>query len=185
MAGRGVRSHPCEVFDVAGEKHSFCISHDVGKPYICGINNQKQIKMNIVTLSGRVGRDAEARQAGERWVVKFTLATDRRANVNGQWVSVADWHNVELWGSSSKAAEFLKKGTQVTVSGSLRYDEYEGKDGVKRRAAVVAGNMNGGLDIHFQKRTEVQPGQTVQEGQPQMMSPHEFAAETLGSDLPF
>lgn len=142
--------------------------------------------MNIVTLSGRIGMDAEARQAGERWVVKFTLATDRRANVNGQWVSVADWHNVELWGSGAKAVEFLKKGTQVTVSGSLRYDEYEGKDGVKRRAAVVAGNLNGGLDIHFQKRQEQgQPGQAAAEGQPGRLSPREFAAETLGSDLPF
>lgn len=136
--------------------------------------------MNIVTLSGRIGRDAEARQAGERWVVRFTLATDRRANVNGQWVNVADWHTVELWGSSAKAAEFLKKGTQATVSGSLRYDEYEGKDGVKRRAAIVSGNLNGGLDIHFQKKQEGQ-------GQPQQeqMSAQEFARETLGGDLPF
>ena len=134
--------------------------------------------MNIVTLSGRIGRDAEARQTGERWVVKFTVATDRRANVNGQWADVADWHNVEMWGNSAKAAGFLKKGTQVTVSGSLRYDEYEGKDGVKRKTAKVTGNLNGGLDIHFAKKQE-QPQQ-----QPQM-SANEFARETLGSDLPF
>lgn len=137
--------------------------------------------MNIVTLSGRIGRDAEARQAGERWVVKFTVATDRRANVNGQWATVADWHNVEMWGNSAKAAEFLKKGTQVTVSGSLRYDEYESKDGVKRRAATVTGNLNGGLDIHFAKKQE----QTQQEQPKPQMSAREFAAETLGGDLPF
>lgn len=132
--------------------------------------------MNIVILSGRLGRDAEARQAGERWVIKFTVATNRRANVNGQWVDTAEWHNVEMWGNSANAAEFLKKGAQVTVSGSLRYDEYDGKDGVKRRAAIVSGNINGGLDIHFAKKQE-QP-------QPQM-SAREFAAETLGGDLPF
>ena len=137
--------------------------------------------MNIVTLSGRIGRDADARQTGERWAVKFTVATDRRANVNGQWVNVADWHNVEMWGNSAKAAELLKKGTQVTVSGSLRYDEYEGKDGVKRKTAKVTGNLNGGLDIHFAKKQE-QPQQ--EQPQPQM-SAREFAAETLGGDLPF
>lgn len=131
--------------------------------------------MNIVTLSGRIGRDAEARQAGERWVVKFTVATDRRVNVNGQWETVADWHNVEMWGSSAKAAEFLKKGAQVTVSGCLRYNEYEGKDGVKRKTATVSGNLNGGLDIHFAKKHEQQP----------QMSEQEFAAATLGGDLPF
>lgn len=138
--------------------------------------------MNIVILSGRIGRDAEARQAGERWIVKFTVATDRRAYVNGQWATVTDWHNVEMWGNSAKAAESLKKGTQVTVLGSLRYDEYEGKGGVKRKTAIVTGNLNGGLDIHFAKRQE-QP-QQQQEQQPQM-SAREFAAETLGDDLPF
>ena len=134
--------------------------------------------MNIVTLSGRIGKDAEARQVGDRWVVKFTVATYRRTNANGQWGYVADWHNVELWGNSAKAAEFLKKGTQVTVSGSLRYDEYEGKDGSKRRTALVSGNINGGLDIHFQKRNEEQPNS-------QQMTAAAFAAETLGNDLPF
>lgn len=134
--------------------------------------------MNIAALSGRIGKDAEARQVGERWVVKFTVATDRRANVNGQWVNVADWHNVELWGSSAKAAEFLKKGTQVTVSGSIRYDEYNDKEGRRNRTTVITGSLNGGLDIHFQKRNEGQP--TAQQ-----MTAAAFAAETLGNDLPF
>lgn len=84
--------------------------------------------MNTLSLTGRVGRDAELRDAGGTPVLNFPVATDtgfgdRKATM---------WLNAALWGKRAQAmAEMLNKGQFVAITGKLSQREYE-KDGQTR-----------------------------------------------------
>lgn len=77
--------------------------------------------MNVLILSGNLGKDPEVKTFGENKVAKFPLA------VKGYKDSTM-WVNVEVWGKSADFVEnYIKKGQNVTVKGELKIDEYEGK----------------------------------------------------------
>lgn len=84
--------------------------------------------MSIVHIAGRLGRDAELKHVKETDVCNFSVAEtigfgDRKQT---QWWSCA------LWGSrGEKLAQYLTKGTAVTVCGEVTTREYTGKDGLK------------------------------------------------------
>lgn len=116
--------------------------------------------MNIATLSGRLGKDAEMKQISDRYVYEFTLATDEsKKNQDGTWGKETTWHNIVLYASTSKLAEMLKQGTQVTVSGRISNRQWE-KDGVKHyRTEIVTDRSR--IDIHLPKRdSQPQPVQS-------------------------
>lgn len=97
--------------------------------------------MNRVILIGRLGKDAETKTVGEFTVTKFSIATERRFKRGEEWVSETDWHNVTLW-RSGKLAEYLTKGTLVSVEGRLQTRSYE-KDGEKRYSTDVVAESVG------------------------------------------
>jgi single-strand DNA-binding protein len=81
--------------------------------------------LNSCSFTGNLTRDAEVRQVGENEVAAFAIA------VNGRKDDVL-FLNCDLW-RPGKVSEFLTRGKQVAVTGSLRCREYE-KDGQKRQA---------------------------------------------------
>src|SRR6266702_697847 len=95
--------------------------------------------VNRVTLLGHLGKDAESKfTQGGTHVCNFSIATERswKDKTSGEWKKQADWHNVVLW-QSEKLAEYLKKGTQVYVSGRLQTRSYEDRDGNKKYVTEV------------------------------------------------
>ena len=100
--------------------------------------------VNKVILVGNLGKDPEVKHtAGGTAVAKFTLATSERyKDKNGEWQERTDWHNITCWGRTAEvAAEYLKKGRNVYVEGSLRTDSWEDKQtGQKRYQTYV--NVN-------------------------------------------
>ncbi len=99
---------------------------------------------NHVTLRGRLGRDPEQRQAGERPVVNFSLATTETwRDKSGQKAQQTEWHQVEVWARQGEnCVKYLKKGSLVHLSGRLKYDKYE-KDGrTITTARVVADRVD-------------------------------------------
>ncbi len=119
--------------------------------------------MNLVILSGRLGKDAEPRNAGDKVVHSFTLATTEGKDKTS-------WHNCEGW-NLGKVAEYLKKGTQIAIRGSIKYDSWE-KDGVKQYSTKI--NV---FDIELL-------GGGKQEGTPQVTTQKNTAVAEDG-DLPF
>lgn len=97
--------------------------------------------MNRVILIGRLGKDAETKNVNETTVTRFSIATERRFKKGDEWVSETDWHNVTLW-RSGKLAEYLTKGTLVSVEGRLQTRSYE-KDGEKRYSTEVVAESVG------------------------------------------
>lgn len=110
--------------------------------------------MNVLILSGRLGKDPERKHFNGSSVVNFTLA--ETIVVNGE--KKAAWHDCECWGKISDTIErYCQKGTQITLTGSLRYDEYESKDGRKvKRAKVNIHNIE--ITAGWREQATQQPG---------------------------
>ena len=93
--------------------------------------------MTALTLLGNVGASELRFTASGRPVLNLRIAVNRRRfnRESQQWEDVAtDWHRAALWGEKAEAAaEAIKVGDRVIVTGSLESREYD-KDGEKRTA---------------------------------------------------
>lgn len=97
--------------------------------------------MKNLTIAGGVGKDAVTRttQSGDK-VTGFSVAVEER---NGQDKRTL-WFDCSLWGRRGEAlAQYLTKGTRVTVSGDLSTREHEGRTYMTLRANDVT-LMGGG-----------------------------------------
>lgn len=91
--------------------------------------------VNKVILLGNLGKDPETKTFENGGVVcSFTLATtdsyyDREKN---QRVDLpTEWHNIRInrSGLAKVAQQYLRKGSQVYLEGSLRTRQYQTKEG--------------------------------------------------------
>jgi single-strand DNA-binding protein len=101
--------------------------------------------INKVILVGNLGNDPETKytQSGMA-VTKASLATTSvRKDKEGNTQERTEWHRVTFFGKLGEiAGEYLRKGSQVYVEGSIRYDKYTGQDGVERYSTdIIADEM--------------------------------------------
>ncbi len=97
--------------------------------------------LNSVMIIGRLTRDAELSylQSGTA-VSKFSIAVNRSRKDGDQWISEANFFDVSLFGKSGEnLKQYLTKGTQIAVQGSLRQDRWE-KDGQKFSKVYIMAN---------------------------------------------
>lgn len=88
--------------------------------------------MKNITIAGRIGKAAEVRQTqnGDA-VAGFSVAVDEGFGDKKRTL----WFDVSLWGKRGQSlAQYLAKGTSVTVTGDLSTREYEGKTYLTIRA---------------------------------------------------
>ena len=86
--------------------------------------------INSITLVGRAGKDPEIKYFDSGSVkASFSLAVDRPGSKENK---VTDWFNIEAWGRLAEVmGEYLKKGTQIAVSGRAaerRYNDAAGNE---------------------------------------------------------
>lgn len=87
--------------------------------------------LNVVMLLGNVCKEIELRYSqGGTAIASFTLATnDRVKNKSGEWEDKAEFHNIVAFGRTAEiASEFLGKGKQCHVTGSLQTRKWQDKD---------------------------------------------------------
>ena len=97
--------------------------------------------VNRVILIGNLGKDPEIRytQGGDP-IANFSLATNEVwTDKSGQKQERTEWHQVEIFGKAAQVArDYLSKGRQVYIEGSIRYDEWPDKTtGEKRKATRI------------------------------------------------
>jgi single-strand DNA-binding protein len=97
--------------------------------------------VNKVILVGNLGRDPEVRytQTGTA-VANFTLATSERWKdaATGENKEKTEWHRIVVWGKQAEIAnEYLHKGKQIYVEGSLQTRDWTDRDGNKRYTTEV------------------------------------------------
>jgi single-strand DNA-binding protein len=97
--------------------------------------------VNKVILIGNLGRDPEVRYtSGGTPVANFTMATTDRWNdpSSGERKERTEWHRIVVWGKQAEiAGEYLRKGRQVYVEGSLQTREWTDREGNKRYTTEI------------------------------------------------
>ena len=99
--------------------------------------------LNKVELIGFAGMNAEVKEIKKGMkIARFSLATSEGyKNKTGEWVNTTTWHNIVLWNDSAeKAAESVKKGSRVSLTGKISYRNYENKAGEKRNIVEIIAN---------------------------------------------
>jgi len=102
--------------------------------------------INKVILVGNLGADPEMRHTGGGTAVTtLNVATSESwtDKQSGEKVEKTEWHRVKMFGRLAEiAGDYLKKGRQVYIEGSLRTDKYTGKDGIERYSTdIIASEM--------------------------------------------
>jgi len=91
--------------------------------------------INKVILVGNLGDDPETKYTqGGMAVTSASLATTSvRKDKDGNTQERTEWHRLKFFGKVAEiAGEYLRKGSQVYVEGSIRYDKFTGQDGVEK-----------------------------------------------------
>lgn len=101
--------------------------------------------VNKVILIGRLGRDPELKYTPSGApVAKFSLATDEVfKDKTGEKQQRTEWHNIVAWNKLAEiCGEYLTKGKQVYIEGSIQSRQWEDKSGNKRTTyEIVARQM--------------------------------------------
>jgi single-strand DNA-binding protein len=91
--------------------------------------------MNVITLAGRAGRDPELKyfESGTM-VANLSLAVNAAKKGDD-----ADWFELKIWGKTAQiAADYVKKGSQIAVTGRMSTERWVDKtSGEKRQKFVV------------------------------------------------
>tara|TARA_Y100001970_G_scaffold294301_1_gene450114 strand:- start:17835 stop:18206 length:372 start_codon:yes stop_codon:yes gene_type:complete len=93
------------------------------------------MKVNSVSLVGRAGREPDVKYFESGSIVaNLTLAVNRRTREDEP-----DWFNLEIWGKQAQvAADYVKKGSLIGITGSLKIDSWQDKSsGEKRQRPVI------------------------------------------------
>ncbi len=101
--------------------------------------------VNKVILIGRLGRDPEIKYTPSGApVAKFSIATDEVfKDRSGEQQKRTEWHNIVAWNKLAEiCGEYLTKGKQVYIEGSIRSRQWEDQQGNKRTSyEIVAREM--------------------------------------------
>jgi single-strand DNA-binding protein len=91
--------------------------------------------VNKVILVGHVGKDPDIRATGSGdTVASFSLATNSGYGEN----KTTDWHNVSVFGKTADfVRDYVKKGAQLYVEGSIRNRSYNDKSGNKKYVTEI------------------------------------------------
>ena len=131
--------------------------------------------INNVILVGRLTKDATVDYLPNgSAVASISIAVNRNKKEGEQWINEVSYFDISLFGKQAESLrQYLLKGKQIAIQGSLRQDRWE-KDGQKfSRVSIVAnnvqllggrsdggqgsGNFAGGASGGFQPRPDFNP----------------------------
>ena len=99
--------------------------------------------INKVILVGNLGKDPDTRyMPSGKAVTNFSIATSESwtDKQSGDKQERTEWHNVVLFDKLGEiAAEYLRKGSQVYIEGSLRTRKWQDKEGKDRYTTEIVG----------------------------------------------
>jgi single-strand DNA-binding protein len=128
-----------------GGTRAAAIGHNVGfyfsfsSIYLSGAVHMASV--NKVIVVGNLGRDPEMRTfpSGDQ-VANVTVATTDRwkDKQSGEMREATEWHRIVFNGRLAEiAGQYLRKGSQVYVEGSLRTRKWTDKDGIEKYTTEI------------------------------------------------
>jgi single-strand DNA-binding protein len=101
--------------------------------------------VNKVIIVGNLGADPETRYlpSGEAVTNIRVATTDRwKDKQSGEMKEATEWHRIAFFGKlATIAGEYLKKGSQVYVEGSLRTRKWQDKEGQDRYSTEIRADV--------------------------------------------
>jgi single-strand DNA-binding protein len=101
--------------------------------------------VNKVIIIGNLGADPETRYlpSGEAVTNVRVATTDRwKDKQSGELKEATEWHRIAFFGRlATIAGEYLRKGSQVYVEGSLRTRKWQDKDGQDRYSTEIRADV--------------------------------------------
>jgi single-strand DNA-binding protein len=101
--------------------------------------------VNKVILVGNLGNDPETRYSqGGNAITTISVATSESwKDAAGEQQERTEWHRVKFFGRLAEiAGEYLKKGRQVYIEGSIRTEKYTDREGIDRYSTdIIAREM--------------------------------------------
>lgn len=134
--------------------------------------------VNKCIILGNLGRDPEMRYlpSGEAVANLAVATTEKYKDKQGQQQEATEWHRVSFFGKVAEVCgQYLKKGSQVYVEGSIRTRKYVDKDGVEKYATEIRGDR-------MQMLGGKQDGEAKPKNEPAKQGGH---FSDLESDIPF
>ena len=100
--------------------------------------------INKVILVGNLGNDPDVKATqGGTTITTISVATSEqwKDKQTGQAQERTEWHRVKFFGRLAEiAGQYLRKGSQVYIEGSLRTDKYTDKNGIERYSTDIIAN---------------------------------------------
>jgi single-strand DNA-binding protein len=101
--------------------------------------------VNKVIIVGNLGADPETRYTpGGDAVTNIRVATTDKwkDKASGEMKEATEWHRIAFFGRLAEVAgEYLKKGSQVYIEGSLRTRKWQDKDGQDRYSTDIRADV--------------------------------------------
>ena len=100
--------------------------------------------INKVIIVGNLGVDPETRympSGGAVTNLRVATSESWKDKQTGEQQERTEWHRVAMFGRLAEiAAEYLRKGSQVYLEGSLRTRKWQDKDGNDRYSTEIVAN---------------------------------------------
>jgi len=100
--------------------------------------------VNKVILVGNLGADPDMRYMpnGDAVATLRLATTDQwKDKATGERKEATEWHRVVLWRRLGEVAgQYLKKGAQIYIEGSLKTRKWQDKDGQDRYTTEIVGD---------------------------------------------
>jgi single-strand DNA-binding protein len=100
--------------------------------------------INKVILIGNLGADPETRSmpsGGNVTNIRIATSESWKDKQSGETKERTEWHTVVMFNRLGEiAAQYLRKGSQVYIEGSLRTRKWQDKEGKDRYSTEIIGN---------------------------------------------
>ncbi len=144
--------------------------------------------INKVILVGNLGRDPETRYTPEGGAVtNVSIATTDiwKDKTSGEKKESTEWHRVVFFNRLAEiAGEYLKKGSQVYVEGSLRTRKWQDKEGQDKYTTEIVADTMQMLDSRGERAAKPRGKDPWEEG-PSTPDPFGLVDTPKYGDYPF
>ena len=148
--------------------------------------------VNKVIIVGNMGKDPETRYLpnGDAATNITVATTDKwKDKATGEQREATEWHRISFFGKLAEiAGQYLKKGSQVYVEGSLRTRKWTDKDGQDRYTTEIKADtlqMLGGRQDGEQRQERPAPAQRQAAPARQAPTKSEFDNGDFADSIPF
>ena len=153
--------------------------------------------VNSATVIGDLASDPQVRAlpSGQTVANISVATTERYTDRNGGKQKRTEWHRIVAWGKKAEfAQQYLKKGQEIYVEGSIRTNEWTDKENQKRTTVeiiasdfrFVGSKQDSGGSSYRSSSAAAASADFDAEGAAPAPSEHEHAGpEVTDEDIPF